>query len=67
LRDCVTSLEKHTLSDVTFNEVDNKEPKVISILSDFESFRYCNFTWPGSTSDMIKIPSINCLIILWGL
>ncbi|KAJ6920503.1 hypothetical protein NC651_014175 [Populus alba x Populus x berolinensis] len=67
LRDCVTSLEKQILSDVTFNEVDNKEPKVISILSDFESFRYCNFTWPGSTSDMIKIPSINCLIILCGV
>jgi hypothetical protein len=31
LRDCVTSLEKHTLPDATLHEGDSKESKVISI------------------------------------
>jgi chromosome segregation ATPase len=64
LRDCVTSLEKHTLPDATLHEGDSKESKVISIRL---ILNRSIMAWSGSISDMTIIQSVHCIIILYGV
>uniref|UniRef100_A0A6N2MRS2 NAB domain-containing protein n=2 Tax=Salix viminalis TaxID=40686 RepID=A0A6N2MRS2_SALVM len=57
LRECVTSLEKHTLSDATFNEVDNKEPKDAAMVVHAESCQQMSGgqSGPGGTLDFQEL------------
>ncbi|KAF9682916.1 hypothetical protein SADUNF_Sadunf05G0157600 [Salix dunnii] len=57
LRECVTSLEKHTLSDATFNEVDNKEPKDAAMVAHAESCQQMSGgqSGPGGTLDFQEL------------
>ncbi|KAG5246244.1 protein NETWORKED 1D [Salix suchowensis] len=57
LRECVTSLEKRTLSDATFNEVDNKEPKDAAMVVHAESCQQMSGgqSGPGGTLDFQEL------------